>query len=127
MKDRIKKLRKELNLTLENFGKRLGVTKTTVSRIENGKQNLTEQMTLSVCREFGVNEEWLRHGEGEMFVSLTRDEEIAAFIGSVQSVDDDSFKKRLVSTLAKLEESEWEVLEKMAERLQKEGRTSVQP
>ena len=70
MNERIKELRKNLNLTLEKFGKRLGVTKVTISNIENGNRNLTEQMLISICREFNVNENWLRNGEGEMFNSV---------------------------------------------------------
>lgn len=68
MNERIKELRKHLGLTLEKFGERIGVTKMTISRIENGKNAITEQMFKSVCREFNVSEEWLRNGTGSMFV-----------------------------------------------------------
>ena len=68
MNERIKELRKELSLTLEQFGKRIGVTKVAISNIEKGKRNVTEQMFKSVCREFNVNEEWLRNGSGDMFI-----------------------------------------------------------
>lgn len=64
---RVRELRKSLDLTLEKFGKKLGVGKTAISNIENETRNLTEQMLLSICREFNVNEEWLRNGTGEMF------------------------------------------------------------
>ena len=66
---RIRELRKseKLHLTLEEFGKRLGVTKVAISNIENGNRNLTDQMKLAICREFHVNPEWLETGEGEMF------------------------------------------------------------
>ena len=67
MKERVKELRKKLGLTLEKFGEKLGVTKQTVSRIENGVNSLTDQMFKSICREFNVNEEWLRNGTGEPF------------------------------------------------------------
>ena len=56
---RINKIRKSLSLTLEKFGERLGVTKTTISRIEKGERNCTDQMIKSICREFNINEEWL--------------------------------------------------------------------
>lgn len=69
--ERIKELRKALGLTLEKFGDRLGVTKVTISRIEKEERNLTDQMALSICREYGVNEEWLRSGYGEMFKDPT--------------------------------------------------------
>lgn len=73
MNERIKELRKVLNLTMEKFGERVGVTRSAMSNIENGNRNLTEQMLRSICREFSVNEEWLRTGEGEMFVISRND------------------------------------------------------
>lgn len=68
MNQRILKLRKSLDLTMEEFGKKLGVTRSAISNIESGKRNLTEQMIISICREFSVNEEWLRTGNGEMLL-----------------------------------------------------------
>lgn len=64
--ERIKELRKSLGLTLEKFGERLGVGKTAISKLEKGERNLTDQMFKSICREFNVNEEWLRDGTGDM-------------------------------------------------------------
>ena len=117
LKERIKEVRKTLGLTLEEFGNKIGVTKTTISRIENGVNSVTNQMLISICREFGVNEEWLRSGEGEMFVPLTRSEAIAEFAGSLIKEEDASFRKRLIEALAKLNEQEWEVLEGIARKL----------
>lgn len=65
--ERVKEVRKSLNLTLEKFGKKLGVGKTAISKIENGENNLTEQMQKAICREFNVDYIWLTTGEGEMF------------------------------------------------------------
>jgi len=65
--ERIKTLRKELKFTLENFGLRLGITKSALSMLESGKNNPSEQTIMLICREFNVNEEWLRNGTGEMF------------------------------------------------------------
>ena len=67
MNNRIALLRKTLSLTLEEFGKRVGVTRSAISNIENGKRNLTDQMILSICREFNANENWIKTGQGEMF------------------------------------------------------------
>lgn len=67
MNERIKELRDALGITLEEFGSRLGVTRTAISRLERGNRGVTDQMAISICREFGVNEQWLRTGEGEMF------------------------------------------------------------
>lgn len=72
--ERIKDLRKSLGLTLEEFGKKLGVGKSAISNIENGSRNLTDQMSLSIHREFNVREEWLRDGTGEMFEPAASDE-----------------------------------------------------
>lgn len=121
LNERVKQLRKTLDLTMEKFGDRLGVKKNSISQIESGKNSLTEQMIKSICREFDVDEEWLRNGTGSMFIERTRDEEIANFIGTIQSVDDDSFMKKFISMLAKLDESEWALLEKMALKLTKEN------
>ena len=68
--ERVKEIRKSLDLTLEKFGEKLGVTKTTISRIEKGINNLTEQMTISICREYNVNYDFLTYGDGEMFDDL---------------------------------------------------------
>lgn len=68
--ERIKEIRKTLNLTLEKFGEKLGVKKNTVSQLENGRNSLTEQMAKAICREFNVNYDYLVNGEGDMFSNL---------------------------------------------------------
>lgn len=113
--ERVKIIRKEQCLTLEKFGKKLGVTKVAISNIENGNRNLTNQMILSICREFGVNEEWLRDGTCEMFLPLSRSEIIADFAGDLMKDEEESFRRRLIEALAKLDESGWDVLEKIAD------------
>ena len=65
--ERVRQIRKSLNLTMEKFGECLGVTKTAISLIESGKNNLTEANIKSICREFNVNYTWLANGEGEIF------------------------------------------------------------
>lgn len=117
--ERVRQVRKEYSLTLEEFGKRLGVTKVAISNIENGNRSLTSQMIKAICREFDVNEEWLRTGIGEMFPPLTRSEAISKFAGGLAKESDDSFRKQLVEVLAELNESEWEVLEGIAKKLAK--------
>lgn len=88
--ERVKEVRKSLGLTLEKFGARLGVTKQTVSRIENGVNNVTEQMTKAICREFNVDYVWLTTGEGEMFVDS--DEDFLARIDAIMLGEDDARK-----------------------------------
>lgn len=68
--ERVKEIRKELDLTLERFGEKLGVTKVAISNIEKGNRNLTDQMAKSICREYNVNYDFLMYGEGDMFDDL---------------------------------------------------------
>ena len=92
MNERIKEIRKYLGLSMEKFGVRLGVTKMTISRIEGGVNNVTDQMFLSICREFNVNPEWLKNGTGEMFNQLSNDERLAKIVGNVLQSDDQFIK-----------------------------------
>ena len=69
--DRVKEVRKNLGLTLEKFGQCIGLKKNTMSAIETGRNALTDANMKAICREFNVNEEWLRDGSGEMFVVST--------------------------------------------------------
>lgn len=75
--ERIRDVRKFLGLTLEKFGEKLGVGKAAISKLEKDERNLTDQMAKSICREFGINEEWLRTGSGEMRIPV-EDEAAAA-------------------------------------------------
>lgn len=72
--ERIKKVRKELDLTQQGLGERIGIKQNSVALIESGKRNISDQAILSICREFGVNEEWLRTGEGEMMKAAPTNE-----------------------------------------------------
>lgn len=71
--ERVKQARKTLGLTMEKFGERLGVTKTAISLIESGKNNLTDANIKAICREFNVDYIWLTSGDGEMFVESDDD------------------------------------------------------
>lgn len=108
--ERLKEVRKALGLTQDRFGAKLGVGKTAVSKVENGENGVTDQFRLSVCREFHVSEDWLRTGEGSMFLEAAEDEEITRFMGDILSGQPD-FRRRLVSVLARLSPDEWALLE----------------
>lgn len=115
--ERIRLLRKnELKMTQDDFASKIDISRSNIGNIEIGRIAVTERIIASICREFSVNEEWLRTGNGEMFVPLTRDQLITDFAADL-IMEDNTFKKRLVEALAKLDESEWEVLEKLAESL----------
>lgn len=68
MNERLKKLRTALGLSGEKFGEKIGLSRMAISNLENNKYNITEQTIISICREYNVNEKWLRTGEGEMFI-----------------------------------------------------------
>lgn len=67
MNERLKKLRDSLKITQEEFGKRIGSARNTIANYETGNRIPSNAVILSICREFNVNETWLRTGEGEMF------------------------------------------------------------
>ena len=95
--ERVKEIRKALGLTLEKFGEKVGVTKQTVSRIENGINNLTEQMPKSICREFNVDYIWLTTGEGEMFVES--DDDFLERIDRIMAGENESRKNMIKALL----------------------------
>lgn len=117
MNERIKKLRKQLNMNQTDFGKRIGINQSTVAGYERGARIPKQATITAISREYNVNEEWLINGTGPMFNPLSRDKDIARFIGSIQMTD--TFKNRFVAMLARLDEEDWELLERMAEMLTK--------
>lgn len=114
MNERIKKLRKALGLTQQEFADRIGIKRNSFANYETGRNIPLDAIIVSVCREFNVNEAWLRTGEGEMFTPVSRDDQITDFVADILKNEDDSFKRRFVAMLSRLSESDWEVLEKMA-------------
>ena len=119
MKERIIKVRKFYKLNQEDFAKRINLTKNYISLIETGNRIPSDRTISDICREFSVNEEWLRTGKGEMFIVKTKDEEIAEMLADIQKCGEDSFKHRLVSALAKLDDSGWDVLETLIDEITK--------
>lgn len=112
METRIKELRKCLGMTQNDFGVRIGLTPNTITNYETGRRIPSNQVIFSICREFNVNEEWLRTGNGNMFNPLTADEELDLYIGNI-SGGKDMFKINLIKALCKLSEDEWQVLKKI--------------
>ena len=114
--ERVKSVRKSCNLTLEKFGERLGVTKTAISYVESDKRNLTEQMLKAICREFNVNEDWLRTGTGgfeNMFIP-----EDMRYINTVGKLgnEQNEFKKFCISMLMDLPDKYWDFIFKKFEK-----------
>ena len=115
MNTRVKTVRKSVGLTLGKFGERIGITASSVSAIEVGKNNPSEQTIRAICREFGVNEIWLRTGAGEMFRPEEESEELARNLKRLMNGRPDSLARRAVRVLLRYEPDgpEWQVLEKI--------------
>ena len=111
MNERLKKLRKELDMTQQEFAEGIGIKRNTMATYESGRNEPIDAVISLICTKYNVNENWLRTGEGEMFVEMSYDDEIAQFVGQVMGEEDDSFKKRLISGLAALDDNGWKVLE----------------
>lgn len=115
MKNRIRELRKtHLNISQQAFADKLGLSQNYIWQIEKGERAPSDRTIADICREFKVNELWLRTGEGEAFREITREEEISLFVGEALADESDSFRKRFLAMLCKLDTKDWEVLEKMA-------------
>lgn len=122
MKDRIAKIRKDSEKTQDEFAEIMGISKNYVSLIENGKKTPSDRLISDICREFDVNEEWLRTGTGEMMKGRTRNQEIGAFANEVMDLPDGDFKKRFIEALIKLDSRDWETIQKIVDSiLKKEG------
>lgn len=128
MKDRIKALRKTLSLNQTDFGSKIGVKQSAVAAYESGSRTPLDSVIVSICREFGVNEHWLRTGQGEMLVQLSREEEIMRFAATVVRDPSSEFQRRFVSVLARLTPEQWQLMEQMARKLlQEQAADSPQP
>lgn len=108
--ERVKQIRKSIGLTMEKFGERLGVTKTAISLIESGKNNVTDANIRSICREFKVDYIWLTTGEGEMF--LDNDEDFIIRIEQTLT-GESSKRKNMFKALLDSSEADIEALDRI--------------
>ncbi len=110
--ERIKEVRKSLGFTLEKFGTRLGVGKTAISKLEKGENNLTEQMTKSICREFHVDYIWLTSGEGEMFVES--DDDFYSRIDQIMAGENDK-RRSMIKALLYADDADIEAFDRLVD------------
>lgn len=116
MQERIKIIRKHNKLTQTEFGEKIGVKGNTITGYETGIRSPSDAVIVSICREFNVNEVWLRTGEGEPFQEESRQEQIMKF--AIQTIKgSDEFRKQFVSMLAKMDADDWENLAKLFQKL----------
>lgn len=121
MKERLKELRKALGLKQYEFAKKLNIKRTTYTNYETGLNNPTDAVIGLICRTFNVNEKWLRTGEGEMFIDISRDQQIFDFMNKLE-VDDSEFKRQFINMLCNMTEEEWSFVEKKMYELVDESR-----
>lgn len=117
MNERLKRLRKTLDLTQQQLGAKISVKGNTVAQWESGRNYPPDSAITFICREFNVSEEWLRNGTGEMFLPVNRNRDIARLTKQLLDEESTSFKNRFVSMLANLSVEEWGFLERKAKEL----------
>ena len=117
MNKRLKKLRKTLDLTQQEFAEKIGIKRNSFANYETGRNTPIDAIIVSICREFNVNEDWLRNGNGDMFLPVDRENEISRMVKGLLSEETNSFKSRFITMLAGLSSSDWERLESEAKKL----------
>lgn len=115
--DRVKELRKAKKLTLDQFGERLGFSRSALSNIERGSRSVTVRMIKSICWEFGVREEWLRDGVGPMENADLRSGAIGEAVNRLMGGESADFKRRLIVALSALDEQQWIFLRRKMEEI----------
>lgn len=114
---RISLVIKESGLTKTAFAKKINISQPHISKIALGESVPSDRTIADICREFNVNENWLRTGRGDPYIQLSRDEELAQFFGEVMKGEDPDFRRRLLSVMSRLTTDEWALLEQMAWKL----------
>ena len=104
--ERLRQLRKDLGMSQEEFGRRIGVSNTAISKLEKNERNLTEQTAKSICREFRVNYFWLTEGKGDMFTGTP--ESVVDEIAEDYNLDD--IDKKIIEKYLELSADQRQVL-----------------
>lgn len=118
LNERINYLIKSLGMKKTAFAEKINVSQAFVSQLCSGVKQPSERTIQDICTKFNVNEEWLRTGKGEIFIRLSRNDEISKFVGELMKEEEDSFKNRLIAGLAALDDTGWDVLETFLNSIQ---------
>lgn len=118
LNERINYLIKSLGMKKTAFAEKLNVSQAFVSQLCSGVKQPSKRTIQDICTKFNVNEEWLRTGEGEIFIRLSPNDEISKFVGELMKEEEDSFKNRLIAGLAALDDTGWDVLETFLNSIQ---------
>ena len=119
MKERLKELRKALDLSQQEFADKIGIKRGTIANYEVGRNEPIDAVVSLICEKFNVSENWLRTGDGEMFPPKDRLDEIATITSDLFNSEPESFKYRLITAISKMSERDLEALEKLVIELTK--------
>lgn len=115
--DRIKEIRKIKKMNQIEFGEKIGVKQSSMASYENGSRQPVDAVIRSICREFNVNESWLRTGEGNPFVEKDRDQQIEEMVDEIMVEKPEDFRRRFVRALAALDADGWAALERFIDSI----------
>ena len=113
---RIKELRRALDLTQDEFGGRIGITKSSISTMESGRSNPSEQTLRSMCREFGASYLWLTTGEGPMFENGNDDAALHVMVDRIMASENERVKQ-VFKNLGDFTEDDWRQVNDVLDKL----------
>lgn len=119
--ERLRTARKALHVTQKDLSEKLSITQAAISSVESGRVNLTDRLAQSIQSNYNINAEWLRTGEGEMFLEPSEDEQLAQFVGEVLAGRPDDLRRAFLVAMAQLDENGWKCLAGFARTVYEEG------
>ena len=103
--------------SIGEFADKIGLSRNFIAQLETGSKAPSDRTILDICKEFSVNETWLRTGAGDMFLQENKDAQISQMLDEVIKANESDFKRRLISALSKLDDDGWDYLEKLIENI----------
>lgn len=117
MKERIKEIRKNAGLSQSAFAEVLGLSRNMITLVETDRAIFSDRTIKDICREFRVNEEWLRSGVGEMYKPITRNQQIMEFVNSAMEGSEDDIKNFALYLLSNFDSADWEAFARVAKKI----------
>lgn len=117
MNKRLKELRKKLDLTQQEFAEKIGIKRNTIATYESGRNEPIDAVISLICKTYNVNEDWLRYGEGDMFIKLSRKDQLVLWASTALEKESEDFRNRFTDAISHLDVNDWELLANIAEVL----------
>lgn len=125
--DRLRKLRKDLGFTQQEFADKLGIKRNAIATYEVGKSNPGDSVIALICNKFSVSESWLRTGEGEPFIEKDRDQQIEDMVNEIMAQKPEDFRRRFIKALTVLDMDGWRAIEKFIDAINEEMKAAPEP